>query len=193
MKLQRSPSSSKSDPFLLTSSCWPNADSTSHLTHVKYCSSFGLSLATVSPPDVLTGCCNRWVQSLRLVHLQLQKLLLSSWRFLLIKSQTSIRSKLNTNWDWYGRLLSNPQVFLNNLPLAIILFKKIGNKRGKENHVTTQEGFMTNRSFKCSPYLWTNTADAQKITKKKRQSNMHAYAMQYEKGKASCLSSLIHG
>ena len=40
---------------------------------------------------------------------------------------------------------------------------------------------MTNRSLKCSPYLWTNTVGAQKITKKKRQSNTHAHAMQYLK------------
>ena len=40
---------------------------------------------------------------------------------------------------------------------------------------------MTNRSFKCSPYLWTNIAGAQKITEKKWQSNTHAHAMQYLK------------
>ena len=91
------------------------------------------------------------------------------------------KTQINTNWDWYERLLSNPQVYLNNLPSAIIVFKKIDNKRGEEHHVTTQEGFMTNRSFKCSPYLWMNTAGAQKITKKKRQSNTHAHAMQYLK------------
>ena len=71
--------------------------------------------------------------------------------------------------------------FQNNLPSAIVIFKKIGNKRGEEHHVTTQEDFMTNRSFKCSPYLWINTAGAQKITEKKRQSNTHAHAMQYLK------------
>jgi len=32
-------------------------------------------------------------------------------------------------------------------------------------------------SFECSPYLWTNTADAQTITKKKRRTNKHAYDM----------------
>ena len=42
-------------------------------------------------------------------------------------------------------------------------------------------GFITIRSFKCSPYLWMNTTDAQKITEKKQQSNTHAYAMQYLK------------
>ena len=42
-------------------------------------------------------------------------------------------------------------------------------------------GFITNRSFKCSPYLLMNTSDAQKITEKKRQNNTHAYAMQYLK------------
>ena len=91
------------------------------------------------------------------------------------------KTQISTNWDWYERPLSNPQVFLNILHSAIIIFKKIGNKRSEEHHVTTQEGFMTNRSFKCSPYLWTNTAGAQKITEKKRQRNTHAYAMQYLK------------
>ena len=47
--------------------------------------------------------------------------------------------------------------------------------------MTTQERFMTNRSFKCSPYLWINTAGAQKIIEKKRQSNTHAHAIPYLK------------
>ena len=103
------------------------------------------------------------------------------------------KTQINTNYDWYERPLSNPQVYLNNLPSAIILFKKIGNKRGEEHHVTTQEGFMTNRSFKCSPYLWINTTGAQKITEKKRQSNTHAHAHAILESKSSCLSSLIQG
>ena len=32
-------------------------------------------------------------------------------------------------------------------------------------------------SFEWSPYLWTNTADAQRITEKKRSTNKHAYDM----------------
>ena len=32
-------------------------------------------------------------------------------------------------------------------------------------------------SFECSPYLWTNTADAQGITEKKWSTNKHAYDM----------------
>ena len=88
------------------------------------------------------------------------------------------KTKININWDRYERPLSNPQVFQNNLPLAIVLSRKIGNTGVKEQHVA---GFITNRSFKCSPYLLMNTTDAQKITEKKWQSNTHAYAMQYLK------------
>ena len=32
-------------------------------------------------------------------------------------------------------------------------------------------------SFECSPYLWTNTADAHKIIERKRSINKHAYDM----------------
>ena len=32
-------------------------------------------------------------------------------------------------------------------------------------------------SFECCPYLWTNIADAQGITEKKRSTNKHAYDM----------------
>jgi len=32
-------------------------------------------------------------------------------------------------------------------------------------------------SFECSPYLWTNIADPQRITEKKRSTNKHAYDM----------------
>jgi len=32
-------------------------------------------------------------------------------------------------------------------------------------------------SFECSPYLWTNIADAQRITEKKRSTNKYAYDM----------------
>ena len=39
-------------------------------------------------------------------------------------------------------------------------------------------GDLIKMSFECSPYQWANTADAQSITKKKRQSNKHAYHMQ---------------
>ena len=56
-------------------------------------------------------------------------------------SQTSPnfdKTKINTNWDRYERPLSNPQNFQNNLPLAIVLSRKIGNKRVKEQHVATQ-------------------------------------------------------
>ena len=38
-------------------------------------------------------------------------------------------------------------------------------------------GVLIIMSFECSPYLWTNTADAQRITKKKRSTNKHAYDM----------------
>ena len=31
--------------------------------------------------------------------------------------------------------------------------------------------------FECSPYLWTNTADAQRVTEKKLSTNKHAYDM----------------
>ena len=88
------------------------------------------------------------------------------------------KTKINTNWDRYERPLSILQVFQNNLPSAIVLSRKIGNTRVEEQHVV---GFITNRSFKCSPYLLMNTADAKKITKKKWQNNTHAYAMQYLK------------
>ena len=32
-------------------------------------------------------------------------------------------------------------------------------------------------SFECSPYLWTNTADAQRIAEKKQSTNKHANDM----------------
>ena len=38
-------------------------------------------------------------------------------------------------------------------------------------------GFRITMSCKCSPYLWTNTADAQRIIEKKRSINKHAYDM----------------
>ena len=38
-------------------------------------------------------------------------------------------------------------------------------------------GVLIIMSFECSPYLWTNTADAQRITEKKRSINKHAYDM----------------
>ena len=101
------------------------------------------------------------------------------------------KTQISTNWDRYERHLSNPQVYLNNLPSAVILFKKIDNKSGEEHHVTTQEGFMTNRSFKCSPYLWINTTGAQKIIEKKQPSNTHAQCNAILERKSSCLSSLI--
>jgi len=47
--------------------------------------------------------------------------------------------------------------------------------------VATQIEKSTIGSFKCSLYLWTNTADAQKIIKKNRQSSTHAYTMQYKR------------
>jgi len=34
-------------------------------------------------------------------------------------------------------------------------------------------------SFEYSPYLWTNTVNAQNITKKKRSTNKHAYDMRW--------------
>jgi hypothetical protein len=45
------------------------------------------------------------------------------------------------------------------MPSAIILFKKISDKVGEEQLVATIER-LTNGSFKCSLYLWTNIADA---------------------------------
>ena len=45
----------------------------------------------------------------------------------------------------------------------------------KEHHVAIKLGVLITMSFECSPYLWTNTADAQRITEKKRSTNKHAY------------------
>ena len=39
-------------------------------------------------------------------------------------------------------------------------------------------GVKITMSFECSPYQWTNTMDAQSITKKKPQNKNHAYDMQ---------------
>ena len=88
--------------------------------------------------------------------------------------------QINTNWDRYERPLSNAQGFQSNLPSAIILFKKIGNKMARSN-MWPPHRVITIRSFKCSPYQWMNTTDVQSITKKKWQSDTHAYAMQYKK------------
>ena len=38
-------------------------------------------------------------------------------------------------------------------------------------------GVRITMSFECSPYLWTNTEDAQRITETKRSTNKHAYDM----------------
>ena len=125
----------------------------------------------------VTGCAKLWVRS------SVRSVFRSSSSFFLrdALSQSSPnfdKTKIDTSWDRYERPLSNPQVFQNNFPSAIVLSRKIGNTRVEEQHVA---GFITNRSFKCSPYLLMNTTDAQEIIKKKRQSNTHAYAMQYLK------------
>jgi len=38
-------------------------------------------------------------------------------------------------------------------------------------------GVLITMIFECSPYLWENTADAQRVTEKKRSTNKHAYDM----------------
>jgi hypothetical protein len=54
---------------------------------------------------------------------------------------------------------------------------KIIREIAKEHHMAIKLGVRITMSFECSPYLWTNTADAQRITKKKRSTNKHAYDM----------------
>ena len=47
-------------------------------------------------------------------------------------SQSSLnlnKTQINTNWDWCEWPLSNPQNFQDIFPYAILLSKKIGNKR----------------------------------------------------------------
>jgi hypothetical protein len=48
-----------------------------------------------------------------------------------------------------------------------IKFMKISNKRGEETSCGHTIENLTMGSLKCSLYLWMNTPDAQKITKKK--------------------------
>jgi hypothetical protein len=47
----------------------------------------------------------------------------------------------------------------------------------KEHHMAIKLGVCKIMSFECSPYLWTNIADAQRVTEKKRSTNKHAYDM----------------
>jgi len=54
---------------------------------------------------------------------------------------------------------------------------KIDREITKEHHMAIKLGVRITMSFECSPYLWTNTADAQRITEKKRLTNKHAYDM----------------
>jgi len=49
----------------------------------------------------------------------------------------------------------------------------------KEHHMAIKLGVRITMSFECSPYLWTNTADAQRIIEKKWLINKHAYDMSY--------------
>jgi hypothetical protein len=103
------------------------------------------------------------------------------------------KNQVNTNWDWCGNRLSNPKYFKIFCLRLYTLFKKISDKIGRGAPCGHTIGISTIRSFKCSPYLWTNIADAQNLIENKQQSNTQAYAMQNKKGKSSCLWSLIQG
>jgi hypothetical protein len=81
------------------------------------------------------------------------------------------------------RTISQTLNFLIYFAFGYMIFLENKRQSGRGATCGHTIGFITSRSFKCSPYLWTNTADAQMKTEKKRQSNTHAYAMQYKKVK----------
>jgi len=54
---------------------------------------------------------------------------------------------------------------------------KIIRESTKEHHMAIKLGVYKIMSFEYSPYLWTNIADAQRITEKKWSTNKHAYDM----------------
>jgi len=54
---------------------------------------------------------------------------------------------------------------------------KIIREIAKEHHVAIKLGVLITMSFECSPYLWTNTTDAQRIIEKEQTTNKHAYDM----------------
>ena len=140
---------------------WLDANSTGHRTWMEHCSSSSLlqhlHLLLMYWSDAAMGESGPCVRSI------FNDSFFSFLRDAFSQSSPNFdKTKITTNWDRYGRALSNPQFFQNNLPLAIIHFRK--NKQQKRRGATCghQIGFITNRSFKCSPYLWPNIADAQK-------------------------------
>jgi len=68
-----------------------------------------------------------------------------------------------------------PSSFHKYLAIGLVVFIKIVQENAKEHHMAIKLGVLIIMSFECSPYLWTNTADVQRITKKKRSTNKHAY------------------
>jgi len=60
-----------------------------------------------------------------------------------------------------------PSNFHKYLAIGLVVFIKIVQEITKEHHMAIKLGVLIIMSFECSPYLWTNIADAQKITEKK--------------------------
>ena len=169
---------------------WPDAYSTGHRTRMEYYSLSGLlqhlHLLLMYWSDAAMGESGPSVRSI--FHNSFFSFLCDAF------SQSSPnfdKTKITTNWDRYGRALSNPQFFQNNLPLALIHFRK--NKQQKRWGATCGHpiGFITNRSFKCSPYLWTNTSDAKKNNQKETTKQHTCVYNAILERKTSCSSSLI--